>query len=149
VEAAKAAAFEKLKAEAETKCNICMGTVKAGLDIIRCSCGREYHAMCGERFGKCPGCGTSFIEGEVKSDIEDLEVSKKPMEVPKAADPAPEPEASPPEELSGKPPEQPEQPTHDAEEPAPEQQAQPAEPPQQQPEQAPPPKKKKGFFSKK
>jgi tetratricopeptide (TPR) repeat protein len=86
--APKAEAFQRLKAETETKCNICMGTVKPDLDIIRCNCGREYHAMCGERFGECPGCGTSFTEGEVKSDIEDLEVAKKPMEKPGPAEPA-------------------------------------------------------------
>ena len=124
-EVVKAAAFRKLKADEETKCNICMGTVKAGLDIISCSCGREYHAMCGERFGKCPGCDTSFVEGEVTSEIEDLEVSKKPTEPPV------------------QPSERPAQPAPEAAE-APMEQA-PAEMPPQQPE----PKKKKGFFSKK
>jgi hypothetical protein len=54
--------FEILKSPAETKCGICMGKVKAGIEIIKCSCGKDYHAMCGRRFGKCAGCGIEFTE---------------------------------------------------------------------------------------
>lgn len=54
--------FELLKSPAETKCGICMGKVKTGVDIIKCSCGKDYHAMCGRRFGKCAGCGIEFTE---------------------------------------------------------------------------------------
>lgn len=93
---AKADTFVKLKAEAETKCNICMGTVKIGLDIIRCSCGREYHAICGDRYGKCPGCGISFVEGEEKAELDDLEISKVPVKKSEEGDGAPkEPEEEP------------------------------------------------------
>ncbi|MCK4265799.1 MAG: hypothetical protein KAX31_00855, partial [Thermoplasmata archaeon] len=61
----KAVQFAEVKAQAETKCNICMGKVKAGLDIVKCSCGSEYHSMCIKRFGKCTGCGTAFSEDQL------------------------------------------------------------------------------------
>lgn len=65
-EAPKTASFEKMKALTHTKCKICMGSIKESMDIIKCSCGREYHAACGERFGKCPDCDIIFSNAEAK-----------------------------------------------------------------------------------
>ncbi|MCK4265795.1 MAG: hypothetical protein KAX31_00835 [Thermoplasmata archaeon] len=65
-EAPKTASFEKTKALTYTKCKICMGSIKESMDIIKCSCGREYHATCGERFGKCPDCDIIFSDAEAK-----------------------------------------------------------------------------------
>jgi hypothetical protein len=93
-------AFEKLKAVADTKCNICMGKVKVGLDIIKCSCGKEYHAMCGTRFGKCPTCNTSFTEKldrDAEKALGDLEINGKYAQKPSAPAPMPEQKAPEPE----------------------------------------------------
>ena len=64
----------------DTKCGICMGKVKTGIEIIKCSCGKEYHALCGRRFGKCAGCGVEFTEKMdekvQQEDFAELEVSK-------------------------------------------------------------------------
>jgi len=103
--------FEIIKSPADTKCGICMGKVKTGLEIIKCSCGKEYHAMCGRRFGKCAGCGIEFTEKMdekvQEEDFAELDVGKtqtsppavsepvKPAESPKTEEPeksAPVPE---------------------------------------------------------
>ncbi|MCK5024865.1 MAG: hypothetical protein KAR56_04535, partial [Thermoplasmata archaeon] len=90
IEAAKPSvesSFEQMKAVADTKCSICMGKAKAGTDIIKCSCGKEYHALCARRFGKCTGCGTEYTEkmDETASEdiIDDLDkpTAMKPMPV--------------------------------------------------------------------
>ncbi|MBA3045319.1 MAG: hypothetical protein FP824_03815 [Euryarchaeota archaeon] len=52
--------FEKMKALTDTKCKSCMGTIRMNMDMIKCSCGRDYHVTCGERFGKCPNCDVLF-----------------------------------------------------------------------------------------
>jgi len=94
-----AAAFQKMKATAETKCNICMGKVKAGLDIIKCNCGKDFHAMCGTRAGKCPGCGTEFVEkAEDDVGIDDLEVPTRPINNKPSEPPAEEKKEEPPTE---------------------------------------------------
>ena len=61
-EAPETVSFEKMKALSDTKCKICMGSIKKIMDTIKCSCGREYHATCGERFGKCPDCDIIFSD---------------------------------------------------------------------------------------
>ncbi len=72
--------FELIKSPVDTKCGICMGKVKTGIEIIKCSCGKEYHALCGRRFGKCAGCGVEFTEKMdekvQQEDFAELEVSK-------------------------------------------------------------------------
>ncbi len=107
IEAAKPSAestFEELKATTDTKCSICMGKAKAGTDIIKCSCGKEYHALCARRFGKCTGCGTEYTEKMDKTAsegiIDDLD---KPV-----APATPKPEEKPPVEKAKeeKPPEE-------------------------------------------
>lgn len=79
-QAASRSTFEVLMSQADTKCGICMGKAKAGVEIIRCSCGKEYHAMCGRRFGKCPGCETDFLaktgEPEKDDDIGELDTAQ-------------------------------------------------------------------------
>ena len=51
--------FEKCKATELVKCNICMGKVKPGQPMIKCSCGKTYHEPCAIRVGKC-ACGVEF-----------------------------------------------------------------------------------------
>ena len=75
VEAAKPSVestFEELKATVDTKCDICMGKAKVGTDIVRCSCGNEYHSLCARRFGKCTGCGTEYTEKMDETASEDI-----------------------------------------------------------------------------
>jgi len=72
--------FEIINSPIDTKCGICMGKVKAGIEIIKCSCGKEYHALCGRRFSKCAGCGVEFTEKMdekvQEDDFAELEVEK-------------------------------------------------------------------------
>ena len=49
------------KATQAFSCNICMGVVKKGLDIIICNCGRKYHNSCGVRVGECPNCNIKLV----------------------------------------------------------------------------------------
>jgi hypothetical protein len=55
-----AAKFAKVQATEPAKCAICMGSIKPGMNVIKCSCGRTTHDPCGTRMGKCPGCATPF-----------------------------------------------------------------------------------------
>jgi len=44
------------------KCNVCLGFVKPGLNVITCLCGKHYHENCAERIVNCPACETSLSE---------------------------------------------------------------------------------------
>jgi hypothetical protein len=39
------------------RCHICLGTIKSGLPLVRCECGKTYHETCSSRVGECPNCG--------------------------------------------------------------------------------------------
>ena len=39
------------------RCHICLGTIKSGLPLIKCECGKTYHETCASRVGECPNCG--------------------------------------------------------------------------------------------
>lgn len=58
-ESLKKPKYEKGQALQPVKCDICMGKVKEGFPIIKCSCGKIYHEPCAKRAGKC-GCGVEF-----------------------------------------------------------------------------------------
>ncbi|MFO7991786.1 MAG: hypothetical protein R6U61_05785 [Thermoplasmata archaeon] len=60
--------FEVVKAEGDEKCSICKGSIKKGLDMIKCECGKTFHKPCAERKGTCPECGTQFKEKEEKKE---------------------------------------------------------------------------------
>jgi hypothetical protein len=64
--------FEILTLTTETKCGISQGKVKQGLEIVRCSCGKDYHSKCGMRVGKCPGCSLEFKEKEAPEKEDDI-----------------------------------------------------------------------------
>jgi len=49
-------------------CDICMGVVKPGLEIMSCSCGNKFHRSCGERVGECPKCSASLAGPEIKKE---------------------------------------------------------------------------------
>lgn len=81
VEKSKDATFERLTAKADVKCSVCMGKVKAGTDIIKCSCGNTYHETCGSRFGKCTKCSNEFtakLDRDAESELKDLDISTGP-----------------------------------------------------------------------
>ena len=42
-------------------CPICMGVIKTGLEVTRCSCGNKYHPACANRLVACPECGEPFL----------------------------------------------------------------------------------------
>ena len=48
------------KATEKTKCEVCMGTLKPGMKIIKCECEATYHEMCGNREDNCLSCGKSL-----------------------------------------------------------------------------------------
>ncbi len=58
--AKKAKTAHLSKAESASKCAVCKGKIKPGLEIITCECGETYHKACGERMGKCAKCGRSL-----------------------------------------------------------------------------------------
>jgi hypothetical protein len=37
-------------------CRICMGRIKQGLNVAKCTCGKSFHDVCLERTGFCPYC---------------------------------------------------------------------------------------------
>jgi len=49
-------------------CDICMGVVKPGLEIMGCNCGNKFHKSCGERVGECPKCSSSLSVSEPKKE---------------------------------------------------------------------------------
>jgi len=51
-------------------CNICMGVVKTGLEIINCTCGNKFHKSCGDRIGVCPKCNTSLVMNSPATKME-------------------------------------------------------------------------------
>ncbi len=69
-----AARFAREIAAEPAKCAICMGNIKQGMKVIKCSCGRTTHDPCGTRVGKCPGCDTSFSAQEMSSEQVDKEL---------------------------------------------------------------------------
>jgi len=123
-----AAKFAREVATEPTKCAVCMGNVKPGMKVIKCSCGRTTHDPCGTRAGKCSGCGTLFAAQQHMSteqvDKEIFDGASKPS--------APSPISAPtPPAIAA-----PSQPVHEAANPEPtradsgaEPQAQPAEAP--------------------
>jgi tetratricopeptide (TPR) repeat protein len=50
----------KMVAEKESKCGICRGSIKKGLPMVICPCGKEFHATCAGRAEECPACGASL-----------------------------------------------------------------------------------------
>jgi hypothetical protein len=55
------------------KCNICLGNIKVGLNIITCRCGKKYHEECGKRVGICPSCEADLKNPEIKLKKKDAE----------------------------------------------------------------------------
>jgi len=54
------------------RCNICLGMVKVGLEVVRCeACRKHFHRSCIERVGQCPICGQEFSVEEPESATED------------------------------------------------------------------------------
>ncbi len=53
-------AYEMDDSTGDEKCSVCGGSIKEGLEIIRCSCGDTIHKPCGEKEGTCPNCGIKF-----------------------------------------------------------------------------------------
>jgi len=45
------------KPTTSVRCHICLGTIKPGLPIVKCDCGKTYHEICAIRVGECPNCG--------------------------------------------------------------------------------------------
>lgn len=48
-------------------CQICMGRVKQGLKVAKCSCGKSFHDVCLERTGFCPYCQKTYDAATVAS----------------------------------------------------------------------------------
>ncbi len=46
------------------RCHICLGTIKSGLPIVKCECGKTYHETCAIRVGECPNCGRVVSDKE-------------------------------------------------------------------------------------
>ncbi|MFH0816357.1 MAG: hypothetical protein V1934_06035 [Methanobacteriota archaeon] len=98
------AKFSRELAAEPSKCAICMGNVKPGMKIIKCSCGRTTHEPCGTRAGKCPGCETSFSSNVMSTEQVEKELfdgdskpaPKAPVQTPSPSQPVPSPIAPAP-----------------------------------------------------
>ncbi|HKW42941.1 MAG TPA: hypothetical protein VJP06_02030, partial [Thermoplasmata archaeon] len=56
---------KRLTAELESRCPICKGLIKAGFQVTRCGCGRDFHELCANRIGRCPVCFRSLQHAAV------------------------------------------------------------------------------------
>lgn len=44
------------------RCHICLGTIKTGLPIIKCECGKTFHETCTKKKKECLNCGRLLSE---------------------------------------------------------------------------------------
>jgi len=63
---------EMIVLENSVNCRICFGTIKPGLQVIKCRCGKIYHVSCGIRVGECPSCEADYSEFIEDADEEVL-----------------------------------------------------------------------------
>ncbi len=47
-------------ADKAVRCGICMGYIKKGWTVVKCSCSKTYHEACSKRVKKCPYCNREF-----------------------------------------------------------------------------------------
>ncbi|MEM3342641.1 MAG: PKD domain-containing protein [Thermoplasmata archaeon] len=53
------------EADKATICNICLGVVKPGSEMLKCKCGMVFHPPCAKRTGVCPSCNVRIVENAV------------------------------------------------------------------------------------
>ncbi len=73
------------------RCNICLGAIKPGLEVVKCRCDKYYHLSCASRVEECPVCSAQYdkayfdkVSGKGKRpkdeidfpDIEDFDKTK-------------------------------------------------------------------------
>jgi hypothetical protein len=61
-------------------CNICLGTIKTGLPVIKCTCGKKYHDSCADRVGTCPNCDTDLSNPESRLEDDDEEMTEDDLD---------------------------------------------------------------------
>lgn len=44
-----------------SRCHICLGDIREGLDRVTCVCGREYHETCASKVAVCPVCRSTLV----------------------------------------------------------------------------------------
>jgi len=54
-------------------CNVCLGYVKPGLNLVVCGCNKKFHPSCAMRVGECPSCGRDFSSELDKYSEEELQ----------------------------------------------------------------------------
>jgi Cdc6-like AAA superfamily ATPase len=61
-------------------CNVCLGTIKTGLNVVVCRCGKYYHDSCADRVKFCPICDADFIDIENLVGEQNIELSAEDLE---------------------------------------------------------------------
>jgi hypothetical protein len=52
-------------------CGICLGSIKDGLEVIVCNCGKIYHKSCVTRVGECPNCEQLITKEMIVNDLKE------------------------------------------------------------------------------
>jgi cytoskeletal protein RodZ len=69
-----------VKLDESATCNICLGAIKTGLPVVKCTCGKKYHDSCAARVGECPNCDTDISNPISKLDEEDDEITAEDLD---------------------------------------------------------------------
>jgi hypothetical protein len=69
-----------MRLDESTTCNICLGVIKTGLSVIKCTCGKKYHDSCANRVGICPSCDTDLSNPTVLDADEPDEMTDDDLE---------------------------------------------------------------------
>jgi chromosomal replication initiation ATPase DnaA len=80
-------------------CNVCLGAIKTGLNVVVCRCGKYYHDSCADRVKLCPICDADFSDIENLVDDTEIDLSDEDLAAFSESEPEPEPEPEPELEL--------------------------------------------------
>ncbi len=85
-------------------CHVCLGSIKTGLPVVVCRCGKKFHETCANRVGFCPICEGDLTdyepEGELAEELiaerekkpeVDMEIEPQELSVDIEPEPKPEP----------------------------------------------------------
>jgi hypothetical protein len=63
------------KLDESATCNICLGAIKTGLPVVKCTCSKKYHESCASRVSVCPNCDTDLTNPYDDTAEEDDEIT--------------------------------------------------------------------------
>lgn len=63
-----------IRIKGQTKCDVCLGVIKADLPSVLCGCGKQFHNSCAARVTSCPVCGRGLVFSKQKPHVVDSDV---------------------------------------------------------------------------